>query len=273
MDVLLTNLNLSEKFKVYPDQPTFTKSIHGNQIGGEKIFKFALVPFSTGRQTIPSISLNYFDPDKNKYNPVSTNPINLTIKPRINTEKLNLVQPQTPHTGENGSTVSILARDILPIHTQIEDFESVVFDDNQRIIYIIGILVPIIIYILAAGYIRYNHQMNGDTSYSRRQLAHSNAIRKLERLSASNPESKNFVRELSQIVREYIGDKLNLQGTAFTSREIEEKLNKNTFAREKISAVKKLLEKCESMQYTPAVTHKDRSLIAETTELLIKLEK
>ena len=84
----LTDLNLGDQFKIYPDQPIFTKSIHGNQIGGEKIFKFALVPFTTGRQTISSISLNYFDPDKNEYNTISTNPISLTIKPGTGTENL-----------------------------------------------------------------------------------------------------------------------------------------------------------------------------------------
>ena len=273
MDVSLTNLNLGDQFKIYPDQPIFTKSIHGNQIGGEKIFKFALVPFTTGRQTISSISLNYFDPDKKKYNTISTNPISLTIKPGTGTENLNLVQSGVAPTHQNGSTVSILARDILPIHTRVEDFKSVTFDKNQRIMYMTGILIPILIYLIAAGYIRYNHKMNEDKSYSRRQVAHRKAMKKLDQLSVSNPESKDFVRKLSQIIREYIGDKLNLQGTAFTSKEVGEKLNKNTFADDKIFAIKKLLEKFESMQYMPVVADKDHRLIDETAELLINLEK
>ena len=273
MDVSLTDLNLGDQFKIYPDQPIFTKSIHGNQIGGEKIFKFALVPFTTGRQTISSISLNYFDPDKNEYNTISTNPISLTIKPGTGTENLNLVQSKTAPTQQNGSTVSILARDILPIHTRVEDFQSVTFDKNQRIMYMVGILFPILIYLIAAGYIRYNHKMNEDMSYSRRQVAHRKAMKKLDQLSVSNPEPKDFVRELSQIIREYIGDKLNLQGTAFTSKEVGEKLNKNTFTDDKIFAIKKLLEKFESMQYMPVVADKDHCLIDETAELLINLEK
>ena len=273
MDVSLIDLNLDDQFKIYPDQPIFTKSIHGNQIGGEKIFKFALVPFTTGRQTISSISLNYFDPDKNEYNTISTNPISLTIKPGTGTENLNLVQSKTAPTQQNGSTVSILARDILPIHTHVEDFESVVFDKNRRIMYMVGILFPTLIYLLAAGYIRYNHKMNEDMSYSRRQVAHRKAMKKLDQLSVSNPEPKDFVRELSQIIREYIGDKLNLQGTAFTSKEVGEKLNKNTFTDDKIFAIKKLLEKFESMQYMPVVADKDHCLIDETAELLINLEK
>lgn len=273
MDVSFTDLNLDDQFKIYPDQPIFTKSIHGNQIGGEKIFKFALVPFTIGKQTISSISLDYFDPDQNEYNTISTNPISLTIKPVTGTENLNLVQSKTAPTQQNGSTVSILARDILPIHTRVEDFKSVTFDKNQRIMYMVGILFPTLIYLLAAGYIRYNHKMNEDMSYSRRQVAHRKAMKKLDQLSVSNPEPKDFVRELSQIIREYIGDKLNLQGTAFTSKEVGEKLNKNTFTDDNIFAIKKLLEKFESMQYMPVVADKDHCLIDETAELLINLEK
>ncbi|SVB16951.1 uncharacterized protein METZ01_LOCUS169805, partial [marine metagenome] len=232
MDTTFTNLKIGSQFKVYPDQPTFTKTIHGNQIGGEKVFKFALVPFSTGQQAIPSVTLNYFDPDKKSYKKVSTNPINIEIKPATSNEHLNLIQPKGSSTQQSISSVSVLARDILPIHTQTQDFEIFMSVQNNHIIFIIGIIAPIVIYLLAAGYIRYNHQMNDDISFSRRQIAHSNAMKKLNLLSKLNPETKDFVRELSQIIREYIGDKLNLQGTAFTSKEVEEKLNKNTFAHE-----------------------------------------
>jgi hypothetical protein len=273
MDASIANLKIGDQFKVYPDQPTFKKTIHGNQIGGEKIFKFALVPFSTGQHSIPSVTLNYFDPDKKKYNQVSTKPIDIKIRPATSKEPLNLVQPKDSSNRKSGSSVSVLARDILPIHTQVQDFESFLLFKNRHVIFIIGIIVPIGVYLFAAGYIRYNHKMNDDISYSRRQIAHSNATKKLNLLSKLNPETKGFVRELSQIIREYIGDKLNLQGSAFTSKEVEEKLNKNIFAHDNISAVKELLEKCESMQYSPATKHNDLDLIEETAELLMKLEK
>jgi hypothetical protein len=273
MNASITSLNTGNDFKVYPDQPIFKKSIHGNQVGGEKIFKFALVPLATGQKTIPSITLNYFDPEEKKYKEISTSPINIKIKSTTNPEHLSLFQPKTNSTRQNSSTISVLTKDILPIHTQMEDFERNILIQYKYIIFIIGILIPIAIYSLAGGYIRYNHQMNDDIPYSRRQVAQSNAIKKLNLLPTLNLESKDFVRELSQIIREYIGDKLNFQGTAFTSNEVEDKLNLNTLDRDKTSAVKILLEKCESMQYSPDITNKDDDLIAKTTELIKKLEK
>ena len=107
-----------------------------------------------------------FDPEKSKYNTVSTNQIHITVKPGIKDDKLNLVQPKSESSQRNGSSVSILARDILPIHTRLEDFKTVEFDNTDRVVFAIGMLTPIFIYIFAAGYIRYNHRIKDDTSYS-----------------------------------------------------------------------------------------------------------
>ena len=273
LDVTLDSHDLQGGFKVYPDQPTFKQTIHGNQIGGEKTFKFALVPYSAGDKTIPPITLSYFDPEKSKYNTISTNRIPLKVKPGTKDDKLNLVQPKPESSQRNGSSVSILARDILPIHTQLKDFESMAFNNTDRVIYIIGIVTPILIYIFASGYIRYNHRIKDDISYSRRQQAHNIAKKKLNQLSSSDTEPKDFVRALSQIIREYIGNKLNLQGTAFTSIEVEKKLTENYFEQKKIIAVRKLLEKCESMQYSPDTTGENSQLITESVVLIKELEK
>ena len=98
-------------------------------------------------------------------------------------------------------------------------------------------------------------------------------MNKLDQVSSSDMDLKDLVRELSQIIREYVGNKLNLQGTAFTSREVEEKLTKNHYENQKSSAVRRLLEKCESMQYIPIATGKNNELIDESIHLLKELEK
>lgn len=272
-DVTLSENILKEQFKVYPDQPDFKQSIHGNRIGGEKIFKFALVPYSIGKKTIPSISLNYFDPDKKNYNTVSTNPITLAVKPGQNEKSLNINQPQSLLSPQNAPPVSILARDIFPIHTQLKDFGNSTFNSSRKAIYIALIIFPVILYFITAGYIRFNHRMRNDSSYFRRQEAYNLAIKKLDKLSSSQIKSKYSMQELSQIIREYIGNKLNLQGTAFTSTEIEKLLTRVDFDKEKISVVKNFLEKCESMQYMPAQVYLNREIIDESISLLNKLEK
>ena len=227
MDATLESPNLHKNFKIYPDQPIYKQSIHGNQIGGEKTFKFALVPYKTGKQTIPSIELNYFNPEKNAYITTSTKVINLTVMPGVGNENLNLVTPSTPRTDQKNSEVSILARDILPIHTRLESFKNLSIGNNTKIIYVLSFFLPVIIYLFATVYIRYTHQMNNNAAFSRKHKAYIKAKQSLNHLSKSNYQEKDLVKKLSLIIREYIGDKLNLQGTAFTPKEVEKKLIDN----------------------------------------------
>ncbi|MCH8157232.1 MAG: protein BatD [Nitrospinae bacterium] len=280
MDTTLSEPDLQGQFKVYPDQPELKQTIHGDQIGGEKIFKFALVPYSAGEQTIPSIPFSYFDPEKKTYVTIRTRPIKLTVHPGAKDEKLNLLESGSVPSRENGASVKILARDILPIHTRLADFADMGLDGPQRVRYAIGMLLPILVYFFAAGYINYRQRMKYDTAYFRSQGAYNQARQKLNQLAAasgagrqSGSDSKDFVRDLSLIVREYIGNKLNLQGTAFTSSEVEAKLKEKAFAEEQAASMRKLLEKCESLQYAPVAASGGNELIDESLDLLKQLEK
>ncbi|KMP12424.1 hypothetical protein UZ36_00735 [Candidatus Nitromaritima sp. SCGC AAA799-C22] len=273
MDAALPEPDLQGKFKVYPDQPEWKQSLHGNKIGGEKIFKFALVPYTPGKQTLPAIKMSYFDPEKKSYVTLETRPITLIVRPGTKDESLNLVESKSEPSQDGKPSVKILARDIFPIHTRLEDFANARFNTSRKIFYILGIFVPVTIYFFAGGYIRYRQRMKYDTAYFRSQGAYNQARKKLEYLSAGDASSKDFVRELSQIMREYIGNKLNLQGTAFTSTEVETKLKEKKFGHEQAASLRKLLEKCESMQYAPITTSGGDELIGESLDLLKELEK
>ena len=84
--------NLKNQFKIYPDKPEFKQTFYNNQITGEKIFKFALVPLEAGSRTLPEFSLPYFDSKSAQYRIAKTQQIFLNIKPSSSKEKLNLVQ-------------------------------------------------------------------------------------------------------------------------------------------------------------------------------------
>ena len=273
MDTTLENPNIHKSFKIYPDQSVYKQSIHGNQIGGEKTFKFALVPYKAGTNAIPPIELTYFNPEKNAYITTSTKVINLTVMPGVGNENLNLVTPSTPRTDQKNSEISILARDILPIHTRLESFKNLSIGNNTKIIYVLSFFLPVIIYLFATVYIRYTHQMKNNTIFSRKHKAYNKAKQSLDHLSKSNYQKKDLIKKLSLVIREYLGDKLNLQGTAFTPKEMEKILINNNFPLERISIIKKLLNKYESMQYSPVSINEDQGVIDESINLLKILEK
>ena len=70
---------------------------------------------------------------------------------------------------------------------------------------------------------------------------------KLKNLTHSqDKDSRSFANELSEILREYIGDKLNLEGKAITAAEVEAKLKASDFKVSQADSARILMEKFEA---------------------------
>jgi len=274
-DLSLSLPEMEEQFKIYPDQPESQLSVRENTLNGEKVFKFALVPLKEGYKTIPSIAFSYFDPATKKYLTLETIPIALTILPAHDKENLNIAESFQSKVPGSKNSVQILGEDILPIHTQLSDFENNLLSESNYFLFAGGMVVPPVLFFLFTGYVRYNQRLRYDTAFVRNRKAFKLANQKLKLLSASaesNP--REFVKQLSAIFREYIGNKLNLQGKAITSLEVERKLMDRHYPQEQAAITRTLLEKYESLQYAPPNDSKNNEcLMDESLNLLNQLEK
>jgi len=264
--------DLKRQFKVYPDQPEFKQTATANQIMGQKTFKFALVPLQSGAVTLPTFTLAYFDPEARDYRQVKTQSITLNVRPSSAEETLNHLQSNSINNTLTKPEIEILAEDILPIHTQLNDFQNV----NSKIetSTLIGFVSPTLLFVIAAIFIRQQKRLTTDVAFYRNQKAYKTATQKLKNLAHNqNSESKEFVSELSEILREYIGDKLNMQGKAITATEVEHKLKESDYQSNAANDTRKLLEKCEALQYTPVSPGNNLELLNESHNLIKALEK
>ncbi|GJL78421.1 MAG: hypothetical protein NPINA01_14100 [Nitrospinaceae bacterium] len=266
---------MEDAFKIYPDQPESRTLAKGNELVGEKVFKFALVPLKSGRLTLPSITIPYFDPVSETYQTATTSPRELTVLPGSGTEKLNLAESTLSTGNESGNNIKILGEDILPIHTRLSDFETQSTDRSNLLPYTAGLMIPPVLFLMFTAYMRYNLRLRYDIAFVRNRKAYKVAQQKLKHLSSAPPENnpRNFGRELSEIFREYIGDKLNLPGKAITSSEVERKLIDRHYSEAQAVSTRKLLEKYENLQYAPGNLGKNEDLINESRDLLNQLEK
>lgn len=274
-DLSLSLPEMQDRFKIYPDQPDSKLTIAGNTFSGEKIFKFALVPLVKGVHTVPAIALPFFDPVKNLYRNAKTTPIALTILPTADPGDLKFAEsPQAKEQGTNNS-VQTLGEDILPIHTQLSDFDNYSVNEPNHAMFAGAMIFPPILFLLFTAYVRYNQRLRYDIAFVRNRKAFKEANKKLKRLSqTSDSNPQEFVKILSEIFREYIGNKLNLQGKAITSLEVERKLLDRKYSREQAQLTRTLLEKYESLQYAPPNNLKNNNdLIDESLNLLNQLEK
>jgi hypothetical protein len=116
------------------------------------------------------------------------------------------------------------------------------------------------------------NRMKYDVAFYRRRNAYKNASQRLKQIPEQSG-SKEFARELSEILREYIGDKLNLQGKAITAEEVQVRLKESNYEVQQAEETRKLLEKCETLQYAPMTQGSTKQLLGESENLIKVLEK
>ncbi len=68
-----------EGFRVFAPKARESKDVEGLEVGGEKIFDFVLVPERPGDEVIPEFEFSYFDPRKEAYVTLRSDPINLKV--------------------------------------------------------------------------------------------------------------------------------------------------------------------------------------------------
>mgnify|MGYP001464560763 FL=1 len=268
-DIIFDEPDLKSYFKIYPDKPEFHQTVQNNQIMGEKVFKFALVPLEAGSRTLPKFSLAFFDPGKAQYRVAQTQPISLNIKPSAAKEELNLVQSRQQNA--QAPEIEILGRDIFPIYTELDKFQNARSHSPAFLATRFG--SPVLLFFISAFIIKQQRRMKHDVAFYRRRNAYKNATRRLKKMSEhSDPSApKEFGRELSEILREYVGNKLNLQGKAITAEEVETRLKEADY--ESAEVTRKLLERCEILQFAPTTRGNTKELLRESENLIKLLEK
>ncbi len=271
-DLSLSSPSWGDDFKVYEDQPEYQQTAGARFVSGEKVYTYALVPLQPGKLQVPAILLNYFDPMKGDYVSIQTQALPLTVSPGTGNSKLKVVGSDSDTTGRSGNSIQKVEEDILPIHTGLEIFESQNFTTGSGILYGIGLLLPAGLFLITSRIYKHQQRLKYDIAFSRSHGAYKQALKKLNSLS---PESdpREIARELSLIVREYLGNILNLQGTAITATEVEEKLMKGNFNSEEIQTTRKLLKKYETLQYASTTGNPPEELIQNARSLLDQLEK
>jgi hypothetical protein len=73
-------------FPVMPDMTMYSskredavRPVEGDQIGGEKVWEYVIVPKTPGDHTIPALTFSYFDPERENYQTVTSAAISLKV--------------------------------------------------------------------------------------------------------------------------------------------------------------------------------------------------
>ncbi len=251
--------------KVYDDKPSANIERRPSGLSGSKMFRKAIVPQIAGEITLPRLELVYFDPEAGKYRTASSAEIALDIEPPEGREELRLTETLAPSTGK--VAVRILAEDILPLYAGVE---AVTRRPRPTPPQLAGMLLtPPALYLGLLAAVRRRRRLREDAGLERRRRARARVRRRLRRLAARDGGS---VEELSRCLREFIGDKLGLEGVALTPAEARQGLIDHGLDEAIVEEAGRLLTSLEAAQYGAAAAD-GRDLCGQVADLVRRLEK
>lgn len=249
-------------FKVYDDKPSGSVDRSGPRLTGSRTFSKALVPMRSGELAVPAVRLTFFDPEDGKFQEIQTAAIPLTVAPGELKEDLNLTESLAPTTGK--VAVRILADDLLPIYKGLDAVSPSWRRSSGRWVFWVGLLLPAMIFAAVFGSHRRRERFALDKGLRRRH----HALRQLRKglRSVESPESASLC------LRQYIGDKLGVEGSALTPMEVDLQLRDRGVEEDLAVATHNLLERLEAAQYG-GDTVSSTAAVAEIESVVKSLER
>ncbi|MFH1302943.1 MAG: BatD family protein [Planctomycetota bacterium] len=260
-----------DDFRVYRASSSESISKIDDKIGGTKIFEEVFIPNKPGQLTIPAVSFNYFDPEKQTYRVISTRPV--------------IVQVSKPEDYAGGAdvpyaapsvTIGAGASDIRYIKEASGDLREV----GQLIlfspIYIVINSLPVL---LLAGTVvmrRRRERLVQDVGYARSRAASRMARKRLVRAKslANEKTSADFYAELASSLTSFVADKLNISPHGLTSDQLAILLNERSADEYLVHDTVRFLQGCDFARYTPGTSTLDKinRALGEAEEIIVRIE-
>jgi len=256
-------------FKVYDDKPSFEPQVSDGRIGGKLVIKKALVPLQAGTLQVPTVAVAYFNPRSGTYETARTGALVLDVLPAKEKEQLPAAEAARPAEGKQ--EIKILGRDILPIHTAInvltpEPLTPLSWPAAALLIF------PLLGFGACLAVKQRREQYSADTGLARSKNARGSFNKKLLLVQRQlHQDEAGFYREAAKALKEYIGDKLNITGSALTAEEIERRLSALNLSEPSIRELKKIIELLEAGQFASKKhTPEERANMVDTIKKAVR---
>jgi hypothetical protein len=257
-------------FKIYGDQPERSVNRSGRSLSGSRSFSKALVPLQAGKWVVPPVEILYFDPETGVFQASRTDEIELSVSPAEGAEDLHLTESIAPSTGK--VAVRILADDILPIYSQLDAVSRPSNPRKSTLLFLVALVLPGGLYFSARSVQRHRWRLEHDVAFQRHRVAFRRARKRLQQIAGVDSDPGQMGQSTSLCLREYIGDKLCLEGAALTPAELDDLLKAHGVSEGLAGETHDLLDRLEAAQFG-AASLVAGNLIEQASALLKRLER
>lgn len=239
-------LNLPTDMEVYDPKEKTNIKREKNKVSGSKVIEYVVLPRFKGDYTIPAASLSYFDPIKQQYVRLKTEPINLAV-----------LEGDIAATGlMAGSSLSkqevaLLGEDIRYIKENAQFFLAGK-KLYQNWLYLLSYLIPLIGLAVAWRYSIQRNKLRSDVELARRRKAGKIASKQLTRARRmlKTNDKEGFYHSITQALQGFVCDRLNIQITDFSSVNVLNQLEKAGLGSDEISEYMDCLQQSDYQRYS-----------------------
>lgn len=237
-------------FKLY--EPTSA------QVDNSKIFEQVLIPSNENITEIPKLTFSYFDTDVNAYKTLTKGPIPIKVQKSdskqdvlvfdANKKDINVktTQPDIPEK---------LGEDIIYIKESIGKLyprNFVIFKTGIFWLLNAAILFIFLVTVLTNRRI---HRLRNDKKYARLTVAFSKAKKGINNAKSfmNHGNSNEFYYMVSNVLKEYLGDKFNIASASITVDIIEDFLKPRGIDGHILVKMRNIFEECDMVKYASSL--------------------
>ena len=262
-------ITLPESFEVYDTKVVDNCKITATGTTGSITYTYPFVARSAGTFTIPRIEFSFFNPEKQGYETLATEPFTLVVKDDgSGTASLPIASNYN-----YGGPMRQLDRDIRFIHTgklPAKAASALLFTPLYWLVLVAMVALFILIYVVLRKRIRERN----NTVARRMRHADKIAVQRLRMAERYMKEQKRhaFYEEMLRAMWGYIGDKFNIPVASLTKEKIREELYRRNVVEATAEQFCEVISRSEEAQYAPSATGEMDEIYADAVEVISKIE-
>jgi hypothetical protein len=259
-------------FTIFPAKYTENvRPLDDDIIGGDKTWEHVIVPKAPGDQKIPSLSFSYFDPNKEKYETLTTPALDLLVVRGTDT-----AGPLTTLSGISKQPLTKQASDIHFIRLASDDLRRSARPPYESIGFYV---LPLLSLFWTAGALLYRREQirqGSDLPLARSRKARRSALARLRQAEKeARTDPRRFYDRISLALSGYLADRFNLPEIAVTGDILERTLRDQGISDETIRSITTAMQECDFARFVSAESDsvKMRELSGRIRKVIESLEQ
>lgn len=252
--VTLPKLEAPASFRVFDPQQTEKNNVTKNQVGGQRIVEYVLVPQQTGKFELPGLSLQYFDPESQQVETTSTDPITITVRPAGTGAQAIAVPGNDPTQAEPVARNQLVAGGLKSLR------HTAKFSAPRDVAWRNPLFLPLAITPLALGlvlgavaFVRARAGQEDETSRRNKQAkAARKRLAQAEKLAGAGSTTE-FYAEVDKALRSFLEARLSRNVTGLTRPQLDEAMVAAKVSEPVRARVLGVFETCDTGRYAPGM--------------------